>query len=196
MDPQPITVISFVGHFSSSFCDVIFYFALHLCNDERVSFLKIAAFRWAGVRIYPSAGIYFSFRFVLSCFFFCLPSPFLLFSQHHSLLYILRYISSLGRNRRSTEPCRITLCRCTEFNTNNQDSPLFPAPTSTHSCFRFRLLLYHSVCSTERIFFFFCFLSIGAELIPLLCVSPPCQIPHLHVPFILLDFTHMHFRSC
>ncbi|KAE8372605.1 hypothetical protein BDV26DRAFT_90714 [Aspergillus bertholletiae] len=131
--------------------------------------------------------LFFSLCIALSSF-VCLPSPSLLLFQHHSLLYILRYISSFGRNGRSTEPCRIILCRCTEFNTeNNQDSPL-PVLSGSDtfftylSCFRFRLLLYHSVCSTERIIlfyfiFFFTFLfffSIRAELIPFaMCLSPP-----------------------
>ncbi|KAE8358292.1 hypothetical protein BDV27DRAFT_71261 [Aspergillus caelatus] len=142
--------------------------------------------------------LFFFSRFVLPGFLFCLPSPFLFF-QHHSLLYILRYISSLGRNRRSTKPCRIMLCRCTELNTeNNQDSPLFPAPTDPY----LPIPASGSVCyytirfvPLSGLFFFFsCFLSIGAELIPLLCVS---TLPDSPSPCsLLLDFTHMHFHSC
>lgn len=39
---------------------------LHLDNDERVVFIELAAFRWEGVRIYPSSGYLFASCLFLS----------------------------------------------------------------------------------------------------------------------------------
>lgn len=40
---------------------LVMWSVLHLDNDERVVFIELAAFRWEGVRIYPSSGYLFAF---------------------------------------------------------------------------------------------------------------------------------------